>query len=145
MNAFETGLGWWVLSVVVLFFKMHALAFVQLYHRNRAGTFRTPEDVAFFSKGRFDLADDTDIGDRATRAWRNDLENLPAWFAVSLGFVLTGGSATAAAVYCGVYTVARVGHTLAYLKGVQPHRFLCHITSLLTASVMAIHTVVRLF
>ena len=145
MNAFDTALGWWVLSVVVLFFKMHALAFVQLYHRQRAGTFRTPEDVAVFSKGKFAVADDTDIGDRATRAWRNDLENLPVYFALSLAFVLLGGSATAGAIYFGVYTAARVLHTLVYLKGLQPHRFICHSISLTTAGVLAIHCVVRLF
>lgn len=145
MNAFDTALGWWVISVVVLFFKMHSLAFVQLYHRQRAGTFRTPEDVAFFSKGKFDLADDTDLGDRATRAWRNDLENIPIYCAVSLGFVLTGGSATAGMIYFGVYTVARVLHTVVYLKGLQPHRFLCHITALVATMVMAVHSVIRLF
>ncbi len=145
MNAFDTALGWWVISVVVLFFKMHTLSLVQLYHRNRAGTFRTPEDVSFFSKGKFDLAEDTDLGERAGNAWRNDLENIPAYFAVSLAFVLTGGSATAGMIYFGLYTVARVLHTVSYLKGLQPHRFLSHITSVLATAAMAVHCVVRLF
>jgi len=144
MRPFDSALGWWVLSVVVLFFKMHALSFVQLYHRIRAGTFRTPEDVAVFGGARTTLSDDTAIGERAGRAWRNDLENIPAYFAVSLAFVLLGGSATAGAIYFGLYTVFRILHTLALLKGKQPHRFVCHAIALASAGVMAAHCVVRL-
>lgn len=145
MNPLDTALGYWVISVVVLFLKMHALSLVQLRHRTRAKTFRTPEDVAFFGGPKFDLAADTDLGERAGNCWRNDLENIPAYFAVSLAFVLLGGSATTAAIYFGVYTVCRVGHTISYLKGKQPHRFICHLVSLGAATVMAIHCLVKLF
>lgn len=145
MTPFDSALGWWVLSVVVLFFKMHALSFVQAHHRIRGGTFRTPEDVAFFGGTSTVLAEDTELGERAGRAWRNDVENIPIYLGVSLAFVLLGGSATAGAVYFGLYTVFRVLHSLAMLAGKQPHRFICHSIALACAGVMAVHCAVRLF
>lgn len=145
MNAFDTALGWWVVSVVVLFFKMHAVSFVQLRHRMKARTFRTPEDVAVFGGKKTTLAPDTDLGERAGNVWRNDLENIPIYCAVSLAFVLLGGSATAGAIYFGLYTLARVSHTLCYLAGKQPHRFISHVTALTTCGVMALHCLVTLF
>lgn len=144
MTPFDSALGYWVISVVVLFFKMHTLSLVQLRHRSSARTFRTPEDVAF-AGGGFELAEDTGVGQRAGNAWRNDLENIPVYLALSLAFVLLGGSATAGAIYFGLYTAARVAHTVSYLAGKQPHRFLAHITSVLTAVVMAVHCLVKLF
>lgn len=142
MGPFDSALELWVLSVVVLFFKMHALSFVQLRHRMSARTFRTPEDVAVFGGATTTLAEDTGLGERAGRAWRNDLENIPAWFAVSLAFVLVGGSVTMAAIYFGVYTLGRILHTVSLLAGKQPHRFLSHLVSLSVAGVTAIHAVV---
>lgn len=145
MQAFDTALGWWVVSVVVLFFKMHALSFVQLAHRREARVFHNPEDVAFFGGPKFSVATDTGYGERAGKAWRNDLENIPIYCALSLAFVLLGGSATFGLIYFGLFTLARVAHSVAYVKAKQPHRFLCFVVGQLTCSVMAIHCLIRLF
>jgi uncharacterized MAPEG superfamily protein len=59
---------------------------------------------------------------RALRIQRNDCENIPIFFALGLVYVLTEASPTGAAIYCWTYTLARVGHTVAYAMQLQPWR-----------------------
>jgi uncharacterized MAPEG superfamily protein len=61
----------------------------------------------------------------ALRIQRNDIESIPIFFAVGLAYVLTGASPFGATVYFWTYTLARIGHTIAYTLQVQPYRALC--------------------
>jgi uncharacterized MAPEG superfamily protein len=58
----------------------------------------------------------------ALRIQRNDLENIPLFFAIGLLYVLCGASAFGAAVYCWTFTLARIAHTVFYTNHLQPWR-----------------------
>jgi len=59
---------------------------------------------------------------RVHRLHRNDLENIPAFFAIGLIYVLMGASTFAAQAYFISFTVARILHTITYLAHLQPWR-----------------------
>jgi uncharacterized MAPEG superfamily protein len=59
---------------------------------------------------------------RALRIQRNDLENIPLFFAIGLAYVLTGASPIGALVLCWTFTLARIAHTIAYTWNLQPWR-----------------------
>jgi uncharacterized membrane protein YecN with MAPEG domain len=58
----------------------------------------------------------------ALRIQRNDLENIPLFFAVSLIYVLLGYSHFAVAFWCWTFTLARLAHTYCYMHHLQPGR-----------------------
>lgn len=62
----------------------------------------------------------------ALRIQRNDLENIPLFWAVGLIFVLQGASASAAWWYCWTFTLARLVHWVVYLNHLQPWRAICY-------------------
>lgn len=53
------------------------------------------------------------------------MENIPLFFSVGLVYVLSGASLMGALILCGLFTVARVAHTFAYLNHLQPARAIC--------------------
>ncbi|WP_416772970.1 MAPEG family protein [Pseudomonas sp. RHF3.3-3] len=116
----NTALNLYALCVVVLFLKMFALSCYQGFFRLRHKAFTNAEDAAVFNQ----VAQKTERPEviRAAKAWANDLENIPAFFALgglaialdAPAFVIAGSSL--------LFTLARVLHTLAYLTGIQPWR-----------------------
>ncbi|MCY1464413.1 MAPEG family protein [compost metagenome] len=63
---------------------------------------------------------------RAARVWANDLDNIPAFFALC-GLAIALDAPTMLSAWLSiVFTLARVLHTLAYLAGVQPWRTVCY-------------------
>ena len=92
--------------------------------RLRARKFSNPEDARVFADGADPAEGETDAVARALRIQRNDGENLPAFFAIGLVYVLVGASPFGAAVYFWTFTSARILHTLAYTMGLQPWRTL---------------------
>lgn len=93
--------------------------------RMRSKKFVNPEDARVFAGGGDPAERETDAVARALRIQRNDGENLPAFFAIGLVYVLVGASPFGAAVYLWTFTGARILHTLAYTAGLQPWRALC--------------------
>ena len=59
---------------------------------------------------------------RAAKVWANDLESIPAFFALGGLAVAMNAPASITSGLSVLFTLARVLHTLAYLKGVQPWR-----------------------
>ena len=59
---------------------------------------------------------------RVLRAHANAMANIVPFAILGLIFVLAGGSATAAVGIFGVFTLARLAHSFAYLGGRQPWR-----------------------
>ncbi len=59
---------------------------------------------------------------RALRIQRNDLENIPAFWVIALLYVLSGASAFGTVIYCWTFTLARIAHTLVYIRHIQPAR-----------------------
>ena len=59
---------------------------------------------------------------RVLRAHTNAMANIVPFLFLGLVYVLAGGSVTSAEVIFGVFTVARIAHSLVYLGGKQPWR-----------------------
>ncbi|WP_028693927.1 MAPEG family protein [Pseudomonas cremoricolorata] len=109
---------------VVLFLKMFALSCYQGFYRLRHKAFINVEDAAIFR--RAPRAQELAPVIRAGRAWANDLENIPAFFALGGLAVALNVPAMLTVWLSLVFTLARVLHTVAYLSGVQPWRTLCY-------------------
>lgn len=135
---------YWLLSLVVLFFKMAAISLVQASGRMRNDAFAWPEDARVFGRGSAPATREPEIVERATRCWRNDLENIPIFLFLGLGYVLSGGVPWWAAVYFGLFTAARIAHTFFYLRGRQPHRNIAYMIGLLVCVALAVHLIVLL-
>lgn len=110
----------YALCVVVLFLKMFAVSCYQGLFRIRFRAFTNTEDAAVFN--RFAREKELEQVTRAARAWANDLESIPAFFALGGLAVAMNAPASVTAWLSVLFTIARVLHTLAYLKGVQPWR-----------------------
>lgn len=114
----------YAVCVVVLFFKMFAVSCYQGYFRLRHVAFTNPEDAAVFR--RQPEPDECRQVIRAAKAWANDLENIPLFFALGGVAIAVGAPATAIAWLSVSFTVARCLHTLSYLACVQPWRTVCY-------------------
>jgi uncharacterized MAPEG superfamily protein len=135
---------YWLISLIVLFFKMWANGLIQGIYRARSDTFDWPEDTRTFGRGSGSTARLPEGFDRATRCWRNDLENIPIYLFLGLGFVLSGGLPFWAALYFTTFTVARIAHTIFYMAGLQPWRTIAYTIGLLVCVALAVHLIVLL-
>lgn len=135
---------YWFICVTVLWCKMFANSIVQGIYRVRSGHFTRPDDAAYFGKGAAVRAEELPIVQRASACWRNDLENIPMFLIIGLGFVLADGPATAALIYFGLFTVARIAHTIFYLRPMQPWRNVAYQLGTLTTVAMMVHTLIIL-
>jgi uncharacterized MAPEG superfamily protein len=84
-----------------------------------------PEDVTTVSKGHEVSAEDSPEMARVLRAHRNAIANILPFLPLGLIYVIDGASAKMAWILFGGFTVARLGHSFAYLGGKQPWRTLC--------------------
>jgi microsomal prostaglandin-E synthase 1 len=107
----------------VLSLQMLLLAGVTAARRAKHKGYSNPEDVAVsFAEARLiEGAEHPEVA-RVIRAHRNLQESLPMFFALGLIYVLAGAPALGAKVCFVGFTAARVLHTIAYLKGLQPWR-----------------------
>lgn len=112
------------LCVLVLFIKMLAISCYQGFFRLRHRAFTNPEDAGFFRR-QANVQELLPVS-RAAKAWANDLENIPVFFALGGLCLALGTRADATAWLFGLFTVARVIHTLMYLGGRQPWRTLAY-------------------
>ena len=110
----------YALCVVVLFLKMFLVSCYQGYHRLRFVAFTNPEDAAVFRCAA--QAAERPPVQRAAKVWANDLENIPAFFALG-GLAIALETAAQPTLWLSIaFTLARVLHTVTYLLGVQPWR-----------------------
>ncbi len=127
----------YAITTIVLALKMSAIAFVQGRARTGAGVFINPEDAAAF--GGKAVAEEPEIVQRAARAWRNDLENIPIFLILAWIYVAAGLSATAFVIYCVVFMAARIAHTICYINAIQPWRTAAFAIGSLTMLALIIH------
>lgn len=114
----------YAVCAAVLVLKMIASALYTGYVRSRVKGYVNPEDAQFGGPGVAAAPQEHPDVARALRIQRNDLENIPAFWVIGLLYVLSGGSAFGAAVYGWIFTLARIAHTVAYARGMQPARAL---------------------
>jgi glutathione S-transferase len=105
---------------LVLVVKMAAVGSYTSILRLRRKTYATPEDYAW-QGARPPGGPDEDI-ERLRRAHRNDLENILPFFAVGFFYALTHPSMLAAQIYFIGFAVARILHSIFYIRALQPHR-----------------------
>ncbi|NMX85005.1 MAPEG family protein [Pseudomonas sp. WS 5010] len=112
------------LCVLVLFIKMLAISCYQGFFRLRHRAFSNPEDAGFFQRPA--IAQELAPVSRAAKAWANDLENIPLFFVLGGLCLALDTNAAATAWLFGLFTVARVLHTLLCLGRRQPWRTLAY-------------------
>jgi len=96
--------------------------------RQKHAGYINAEDARVFGGGNSPvLAAESPEVAHALRIQRNDIESIPIFFAVGLVYALTVASPFGATVYFWTYTLARIVHTFAYTRHVQPLRAICWI------------------
>ncbi|RHY69012.1 hypothetical protein DYB38_008008 [Aphanomyces astaci] len=140
-----------VASTAVLYAKFLVTTTIQGSKRFVTGT-RPPEDqllkgvpatkTAFgFNAGGASSAAATEADLRWQRIVQNDLENIPLGLLVAWSAVHSGGSELVNIAAIGTFTAARVYHTYAFAKGLQPHRSRAWVLG--TAGVLALALNIR--
>ena len=136
--------GIYALCAAVLGVKMLASAFYTGARRQKTNGYVNPEDAQKFApEGTVAKPEEAPEVARALRIQRNDLENIPLFFAIGLIYVLSGASVTGVAILCGLFTIARVIHTFVYAKGIQPARAICFAVGALCTLLMIFRIVVN--
>ena len=105
--------------------------------RGRLGQFLNAEDAAWL-KGAHVNPDPEPVA-RIARAHRNDLENLVLFAIAGGAFVAAGASPIAGFIYFGLFFVARLLHTFAYLTGRPMLRRNAYTVGFLVIVVMSLH------
>ena len=113
-------LRFYALITIVLSLKMSAIAFVQGRARTGEKKFAIPEDAKLF--GGEVVAQEVAGVQRAANAWRNDLENIPIFLILALVYVMAGLSASMFVIYSTIFVIARILHTVFYIRAIQPWR-----------------------
>ncbi len=131
----------YALTTIILALKMSAISIAQGRARVAAGAFLNPEDARTFNAK--EVQEEAPAVQRAARAWRNDLENIPIFLILGWIYVAAGLSVGAFEVYCIVFVVARIAHTILYLKAVQPLRTISYAVGALATLALIIHIFVE--
>jgi uncharacterized MAPEG superfamily protein len=124
-------------TAIVLTFKMIAVSLAQGRGRVSTQIFTNPEDAQLFG-GKLEAVEASSV-QRASSAWRNDLENIPIFLILAWIYVAAGLSTGAFEIYCTVFVVARILHTVFYLNAVQPWRTVSFTVGAVAMIALAIH------
>jgi uncharacterized MAPEG superfamily protein len=127
----------YAITAIVLAFKMAAISIVQGRGRLAAKVFTNPEDAKAFDAQLG--ATEAPTVERAAKAWRNDLENIPIFLIIAWIYVYAGLAAGAFVIYCIIFMVARIAHTICYLNAIQPARTIAFSVGALAMLAMMIH------
>ena len=108
---------------VILSFQMLVLGAMTAAKRANRKNYLNPEDVkvAFKEAKLIEGAEHPDVA-RVIRAHRNLNESLPMFFALGLLLVLVGASPLGVNICLGVFTGARILHSIVYVNEAQPWR-----------------------
>jgi uncharacterized MAPEG superfamily protein len=98
-----------------------------------------PEDAAL-NKG-VAVATEDEVLARVKRAHMNALENAVPFFVVGALYAASGPSKTAALIYFGTFTAARLLHSIVYLWGRQPFRTISFLVGVLAVVGMGVHVI----
>jgi uncharacterized MAPEG superfamily protein len=131
----------YALTAVLLALKMAAISVVQGRARTAAKKFLNPEDAR--ALGGEAVAEEVETVVRGGRAWRNDLENIPIFLILAWVYVAAGLSTTLFFIYCAVFVVARIVHTICYLNAVQPLRTISYSIGALAMLALMINLITR--
>ena len=120
----------YAVCAAILALKMLFSAVYTGTRRQKHAGYINAEDARVFGGGDSPvLATESEAVAHALRIQRNDIESIPIFFAIGLVYALTIASAFGAAVYFWTYTLARILHTVAYTRHIQPLRAICWIVA----------------
>ena len=102
-----------------------------------------PEDAKTVSKGAEVVTADPPEVQRVVRVHRNAADTITPFLFLGLVYVILGASALMAQILFGVFAFARWGHSIAYLKGLQPWRTILYFIGVL-ATLGVMGDIVRL-
>lgn len=126
----------YVASVVVLSLNILGLANATAITRNQHSEVINPEDKKLSDTATVVYDEGNDKTQRYRRAHRNALENVPLFMITGLLFAMTGPAKTLAMAIFATFTVCRIGHSVCYVKGIQPFRTMFFAFGSLTQFVM---------
>jgi uncharacterized MAPEG superfamily protein len=132
----------YAICLVILFFKMTAIALYQSSHRIRKNAYTNPEDAKAFGKGAALPGELAEV-DKASKAYRNDLENIPIFLFLALIYVMLDCWEQGAVIYFWTFTVARVFHTVCYIRGIQPWRTMSYTVGAVMSAAVALHILAK--
>jgi uncharacterized MAPEG superfamily protein len=141
----EANLAWKAFSIclVLLFAKGLATSIYQARLRIKANAFVSPEDARLM-RSRCINAESAQI-QRVGAVWRNDLENIPYFLVLALTYVLLGCWPAGAPLYFGLFVLFRFSHTAAYLRRLQPLRFICYSGAVVISCILSGHIIYSIF
>jgi uncharacterized MAPEG superfamily protein len=128
--------------VLVLVLKMAAVGTYTSMLRIGRKVYATPEDYAL--QGLTAKAmQDADV-ERVRRAHRNDLENILPFFWVGFLFTRIHPSYLAAEILFVGFALARILHSIFYIRSMQPHRTIAFAVGSVLSGVMLFWTLIVL-
>ncbi len=130
------------LVTLTLGMKALALGVATAATRGRLKQFLNAEDAAWI-KGAH-VNPDSEAVARIGRAHRNDLENLLLFAICGALYVASGASSTAGMAYCGLFLLARLAHTFAYLTRRPMLRRNAYTLGFVIVAVTSVHAAVAL-
>lgn len=80
---------------------------------------------------------------RVLNAHRNALENIGPFLPMALAYTLSGVPSHFVAIFMGIFSLGRWGHTLFYLQAMQPYRSISYGVSTLAFAGMLIHLLMQ--
>lgn len=129
----------YMIASALMILKLMGQGWMTVYRMLKVnGGWASPEDLRAGLINRDPRPDQLDVNeyvDRSRRIHRNDLENIPAFLACGLLFVIAGPSYMAATVLMYGFVGARLVHTLAYATG-QSHEIRATLYTIGSAAVI---------
>jgi prostaglandin-E synthase 1 len=131
----------YAIATVVLSLNLLALWVMSGAQRVRGGVAINPEDGARYNAPIANL-DPPNVA-RYLRAHRNAESTIYPFLFVGTVYVLTGGNAFAIPIF-SIFVVARIAHSIVYLRAMQPWRTVTFALSLLALIALVLATLYRL-
>jgi len=138
-DAFQT----YAMCSAILALKMWGSAVYTALQRRGSSGFVNAEDAKLLAPDAAASEVEKPEVAHALRIQRNDLENIPLFWIVGMLYVFTGATALGAAAYCWTFTIARVLHTVVYVRQMQPARALMWLIGSLAVIGMAVQVIWR--
>lgn len=139
----------WLAGCSSLAFKMWANTIIQSIARVKHNAFDIPEDaekLGNFYKMDLNYSPTKHfIDERGAACWRNDLENIPLFLFLTLGYVLIGGGYQWLLGYFCVFILARISHTACFVMQAQPWRSFSFDVGFIATIALSIHNLVLVF
>src|SRR4051812_40880171 len=90
-NQFSPQFQIWALTAAFLFLKMWSNSLIQGVALFKSKHVALPEDARFVGKNATVAGPESDLALRASYCWENDLENIPIFLFLLLGYCFVGG------------------------------------------------------